>query len=104
MNDPDQDGQLDALFALARTRRPDTSAAEFAFETRLLARLRALRHTQDETGSLWAMVSWRLMPFFAACVVALTLWYSQVVTETDDAEQTSYAENPGTVDMWNNLN
>jgi hypothetical protein len=99
MNDQNQDGQLDALFALARARRPDTSAAEFAFETRLLARLRA----QEETGSIWAMVSWRLMPFFAACVMALTLWHSQVVTETNDAEQASYAENPGTDDMWNNL-
>jgi hypothetical protein len=100
MNDPDQDGQLDALFALARARRPDTSAAEFAFETRLLARLRA----RQETGSIWAMVSWRLMPFFAACVVALTLWHSQVVTETNDAEQTAYVENPGPLDSWNNLN
>jgi hypothetical protein len=100
MNDRDQDGQLDALFALARARRPDTSAAEFAFETRLLARLRA----QEETGSIWATVSWRLIPFFAACVVALTLWHSQVVTETNEAEQTAYVENPGTVDMWNNLN
>jgi len=100
MNDRDQDGQLDALFALARARRPDTSAAEFAFETRLLARLRA----RQETGSTWAIVSWRLMPFFAACAVALTLWHSQVVTETNDAEQTAYVENPGALDSWNNLN
>jgi hypothetical protein len=100
MNDQDQDGQLDALFALARARHPDTSAAEFAFETRLLARLRA----QQETGSIWAMVSWRLMPFFAVCVVALTLWHSQVVTETNDAEQTCYVENPGPLDSWNTLN
>lgn len=99
MNDPDQDCQLDALFALARARRPDTSAAEFAFETRLLARLRA----QEETHSVWAMVSWRLIPFFAVCVVALTLWHSQVVTETSDAEQSSYAENAEPLDSWNTL-
>ncbi len=100
MNDRDQDVRLDALFAQARARRPDTSAAEFAFETRFLARLRARR----ETGSVWAMVSWRSMPFFAACVVALTLWQSQVVAEINEAEQMAYVENPGTLDSWNNLN
>ena len=100
MNDPNQDGQLDALFALARARRPDTSAAEFAFETRLMARLRA----QQETDSVWAKVSWRLIPFFAACVVALTVWHSQVVTETNEAEQVADVENPVTLDSWNSLN
>ena len=100
MNDPDQDGQLDALFALARSRRPDTSAAEFAFETRLLARLRA----QEEPSSTWAMVSWRLIPFFAACVVALTLWHSEVVTETSDAEQMAYVENAESLDSLHILN
>ena len=100
MNDQDQDGQLDALFALARACRPDTSAAEFAFETRLMARLRA----QQETDSVWAKVSWRLIPFFAACVVALTVWHSQVVTETNEAEQVADVENPVTLDSWNSLN
>ena len=41
MNAPDPDRQLDALFALARERRPDTSDVEFGFETRLMARVRA---------------------------------------------------------------
>jgi hypothetical protein len=100
MNDPNQDGRLDALLALARANRLDTSAAEFAFETRLLARLLA----REETGSIWAMVSWRLLPFFAVCVVALTIWHSQVVTETNEAEQMAYVENPGPLDSWNNLN
>jgi hypothetical protein len=97
---PRPDADLDALFALARARRLDTSAAEFAFETRLLARL----HEKNNTESVWAMVSWRLIPFFAACVVALTLWHSEVVMETNDAEQMAYVENPGTLDSWNNLN
>jgi hypothetical protein len=100
MNDLNQDEQLDALFALARTRRPDTSAAEFAFETRLMGRLR----TREEIGSIWAMVSWRLVPFFAVCVVGLALWQAQVVTETNEAEQMVYVENPGPLDSWNNLN
>jgi len=33
--------------------------------------------------------------FFCACVVALTLWHSQVVAETNEAEQMFYVENPG---------
>jgi hypothetical protein len=103
MNDPDQDRQLDALFAQARSRRPDTSAAEFAFETRLLARLRAREETASTQG-LWAMVSWRLLPIFATCVVALTLWHSEIVTETSDAEQMAYVDNPEPLDSWNTLN
>ena len=91
MNEPTPDPQLDALFALARARRPDTSAAEYAFETRLLARLRA---GATRIRLEWAMVSWRMIPFFAACVVALTLWQSQIVKETDDAAQAAYLENP----------
>ena len=100
MSDPENDGQLDALFASARAHRPDTSSVEFAFETRLLARLRA----RQEPGSIWAMVSWRLVPFFAACVVALTVWHSELVTQTDEAEQMAYIENPEPLDSWNSLN
>ena len=102
MNDPAHlsDADLDALFALARMQPADTSAAEYAFETRLLARLRS----QQEAGSIWAKVSWRLIPFFAACVVALALWHSQVVTETNDAEQMTYVEGSTPLDSWNDLN
>jgi len=91
MNDPKSrpDSDLDALFALARTHRPDTSAAEFAFETRLQARLRAL----EEAGPIWAMVSWRLIPFFAACVVALTIWHSEIVSDTHHEERMAYVQN-----------
>ena len=78
MIQPNPDRRLDALFALAREHRPDTSAAEYAFETRLMARLRERR---QERGSIWAMVSWRMVPFFAVCVVALAIWQSQIVTE-----------------------
>jgi hypothetical protein len=73
---------------------------ENAFETRLLARL----HEERETSAIWAMVSWRLAPLFAVCVLGLTLWHSQVVTETNDAEQVAYVENPGPLESWNNLN
>jgi hypothetical protein len=98
MNDLDIDRQLDALFALARTRRPDTSAAEYAFETRLLARLRA----QRETGSIWAIASWRLAPFFAACVVALAVWQAETASETSDAATIAGLTNPVAADLWSN--
>ena len=98
MNDPNQDHQLDTLFALARSRRPDTSAAEFAFETRLLARLR----DQRETSSVWAMVSWRMIPFFAACVVALTLWQAEASSDANDAATIAGLNNPVAADLWSN--
>ena len=100
MNDPAPrpDADLDALFALARSRRTDISAAEFAFETRLLARLRARR----EPSSVWAMVSWRLIPFLAACVVALTLWQAEVASDTTDAATIAGLTNPVAADLWSN--
>lgn len=100
MNDPTTrpDADLDALFTLARARRPDTSAVEFAFETRLLARLRSKR----EASSVWAMVSWRLIPFFVACVVALTLWQAEVASDTTDAATIAGLTNPVAADLWSN--
>jgi hypothetical protein len=98
MNDQEHDGPLDALFAQARTHRPDTSKAEYAFETRLLARLRAKR----ETNSVWAMVSWRLVPFFAVGVLALTLWQAEAATETNDAATIAGLTNPVASDLWSN--
>ena len=98
MNDPEQDGQLDALFAQARARRPATSKSEYAFETRLLARLRAER----ETSSVWAMVSWRLAPLFAVCVLALTLWQAEAASDTTDAATIAGMNNPVAADLWSN--
>src|SRR5437016_1365921 len=66
------DHQLDDLFRAARAERRDTSRAEFAFETRLLARIREER---DQAGWLgmfaWA---WKLCPAFASIVLALAIW------------------------------
>ena len=102
MNEPEphSDAELAALFARARAHRPDTTAAEYAFEIRLLARLRAER----SSSSVWAMVSWRMVPFFAVCVLALAIWHSQVVTETESAEQLVYVENPNAFETWGSLN
>ena len=98
MNYPNQDHQLDTLFALARSRRPDTSAAEFAFETRLLARLRS----HHDAGSIWALVSWRLIPFFAACVLALTIWQAEVSSDASDAATIDGLTNPVAADLGSN--
>jgi hypothetical protein len=67
MND-NLDQKLDALFAAARATVPDTERAEFAFETRLAARLRA-----ENSSSLFAW-AWRLCPFFAALALAVGWW------------------------------
>ncbi len=99
MNESNHNPQLEALFALAREHRPDTSALEYAFETRLMARLRESR----STSSVWAMVSWKLAPIFAFCLITLTVWYSQVAAQTSEAEQIAYIENPGTLDSVSTL-
>jgi hypothetical protein len=98
MNDPRPDPELDALLALARKDRPDTSAAEFAFETRLLAQLRA----REDAGSVWAAVSWRLIPFFATCIVVLTIWQAKVASDSTDAAMVAGLNNPAVADLLSN--
>ncbi len=97
---PESDSSLDALFAQARALRPDTGRAEYGFETRLLARLR----TERDPSSIWAMVSWRLAPLFAALVIGLTIWQSELVSETNDAETLAQLDNPAASDLWDNAN
>lgn len=64
------DERLDKLFAAARGVKPETSRAEYGFETRLTARLRAER----EQAAPWYAFAWKLVPTFAAVVVALGVW------------------------------
>ena len=73
------DEQLDKLFASARGVKPDTSRAEYAFETRLLAHLRA----QREQSVPWYAFAWKLMPTFAAIVVGLGIWTYTAANTTD---------------------
>lgn len=74
------DEKLDALLRAARETPTDTSSAEYAFETRLLARLR------EEQSSTWFAVAMKLSPFFAALVVAAAAWcYSSTSIEPDPA-------------------
>jgi hypothetical protein len=74
--------RLDEVFRAARQAPPDTGQREFGFETRLLARLRAER----TTALPWAAMVWRLVPAFAAVVVALGVWaYASAPVATLDA-------------------
>jgi hypothetical protein len=83
---------LDALFALARENRPDTSRAEYGFETRLMARLRERR--MPDPVSIWSVMTWRMAPFFAAGVVALALWQAELAAESSDATTAAGLNNP----------
>src|SRR2546422_2385552 len=64
------DEQLNKLFRAARQAPRDTEKAEYGFETRLLARIRADR----AQAALWFAFAWKLVPVFAAIVVALGVW------------------------------
>jgi hypothetical protein len=64
------DERLDKLFASARKVKPDTTRAEYGFETRLTARLRAER----EQAVPWYAFAWKLVPAFTAIVLALGVW------------------------------
>lgn len=62
------DQKLDALLAAARASEPDTTRLEYAFETRVAARLRA-----EASASIFSW-AWRLCPFFAALAIAAAWW------------------------------
>jgi hypothetical protein len=65
---PNTDDSIDSLIRAAREDAADTSCVEFAFETRVMARLR------EERSLGVASWAWRLAPFFAALVVAAGMW------------------------------
>lgn len=71
------DLNLDRLFRAARGESLDTSRFEFAFETRLLARLR-----EERNASVFAW-SWKLAPFFAVLAIAAAWWSQSTVAQTD---------------------
>jgi hypothetical protein len=86
------DAQLDALFARARTTRPDTSRAEYAFETRVAAQIREKR--EADASSIWAKVSWRMLPIFATGVLGLAILQSHLA-HADDVDTIGNAlDNP----------
>jgi len=71
------DLNLGRLFRAARGEAPDTSRFEFAFETRLLARL-----AEERNASIFAW-SWKLAPFFAALAIAAGWWSQSTAAKTD---------------------
>jgi hypothetical protein len=73
------DERLDKLFAATRGVKPDTSRAEYGFETRLLAKLRAER----DQALPWYAFAWKLIPAFATVVVALGVWTFTVSNAVD---------------------
>ena len=84
---------LDQLFALARGQPRGAQPGEYAFETRLLARLRE-RQPAADAAAVWARVTWRMVPFFAAAVVALTLWQATLASDASDAAALTSDTNP----------
>jgi hypothetical protein len=94
------DSVLDDLFARARRDGPATTRQEYAFETRLLARLRESRGAPHA----WAAVSWRLIPFLTVLVLALVLWQAETISTAREQEQIASGENPEAVDLWNSFN
>jgi hypothetical protein len=96
MSEP-TDFQLDALFAAARAQRPDTSRAEYAFETRLMARLGEA--SRPNFFSTWTRVSWRMIPVLGLFVLGLVLWEDHVSTAAQEAQQISSIENPDASDL-----
>jgi hypothetical protein len=74
MSNPTPRPDLDALLATARTHRPDTSRLEYAFETRLMARL-----AEERSASVFAW-AWRLCPYFALLALAAAFWSRTTVS------------------------
>jgi len=92
------DPLLDPLFAGARARRPDTARAEYAFETRLLARL---AHRSE--GARVGVLAWRLLPFFALVVMVLGICQVETGRTSQEAEQAAALQNPEAVDLFSSL-
>jgi len=93
------DPLLDPLFARARAERPDTSRAEYAFETRLLANLPRPNESRGGVGAL----AWRLLPYFALIVLGLGIFQFETGRDSQDAEQAASLQNPETVDLFSSF-
>ena len=94
------DPRLDPLFALARAEQRDFSRAEYAFETRLLARLKAAAPGPIGMGRL----AWRLLPYFALVVLGLGAWQIEADHQSQEAAQAASLQNPEVVDLFASFN
>jgi hypothetical protein len=95
------DPLLDLLFARARSARPDTSRAEYAFETRLLARLPSASARPITGVGSWA---WRLLPYFALVVLGLGALQLESEHQSQEAVQAASLQNPDVVDLFSTFN
>lgn len=84
---------MDELFTLARTVKPDIYHVERGLETRVLAKLRSER----ESLTVWFTWTWRLVPIFTVLVMVLGGWYYSASPNVDmrtaitsNYEQTMY--------------
>jgi hypothetical protein len=91
------DSFLDPFFARARSVRPDTVPAEYAFETRLLARL---REKKGPARSGMGLLAWRLSPYLAVVVLGLGAFQWETGHESQEAEQAASLQNPEAVDLF----
>jgi hypothetical protein len=103
MNDSSSspDPLLDPLFARARMERPDTSRAEYAFETRLLAKLTSA--STRSTGGVGSL-AWRLVPYFALVVLGLGALQMESDRQSQEAAQAASLQNPDVVDLFATFN
>lgn len=68
---PDPDVLVERLLRAGRSARTPTDAAEFAFETRLMARIRSERTGEAAQG----LLIWRFVSSCAALVLLLGVWH-----------------------------
>src|SRR5262245_19220878 len=68
---------IDRLLSAVRSETPDVSRFEFAFETRMMSRIR-----EERSASVFTW-SWKLAPFFAALALAATLWCRTTTAAAD---------------------
>ncbi len=61
----------------------------------------ARRRPQPETGSIWSRGSGPPIPFFAACVVALTLWQAEASSEASEDATIAGLTSPVSADLSN---
>lgn len=90
------ESEYELLITQARKYRPDTSAVELGFETRLMAQLREMsRGSADDFAEMFAAWLWRsvlgLFPIAAAAAVlfALSYGFSLPAEAQDIADQLS---------------
>jgi hypothetical protein len=87
------DEKLDRLFAAARKAVHYNTNAEYGFETRVMARIRAEEKRQIPFFQ-WA---WRFIPVFASIVIVLGIWvYSTMYTPMADLNTLTSVSNEDT--------